>query len=322
MDAIEEIASTLGISMYEVVKNAESHTALGKTAEKLTAFSAIIESVRVEKETPSEIIRALYEKSGYEAMLRSEGFEGEGKMENIEEFISAAVEYETRCADSGESATCHGFLEEISLVADVDKYDETADAVVLMTVHAAKGLEFPVVFLAGMEDGIFPSIQNIGEAEEMSEERRLAYVAITRAKEMLYITHARERMMYGKTTYNQLSRFIKDELPKNLVFEDAPRRKPQGFGAYQQTRPIENRQSYFNELRRPVDMTPKKREKEGAAEYGITKFAPGTRVRHDMFGTGEVISARDMGGDVLSEVRFDNGQTKKLMATFAKLKKE
>ena len=319
--AIEEIASTLGVPMYEVVKGAGEHTALAKSCEKLLAFSKIIESVRAEYTIPSDIIRALFERSGYRDMLTSEGFEGEGKIENVEEFIGAAVEYEQRCADNGETPTCFGFLEEISLVSDVDKYDETADAVVLMTVHAAKGLEFPVVFLAGMEDGIFPSMQNIGEAEEMSEERRLAYVAITRAKEMLYITHARERMMYGKTTYNQLSRFVKDELPKSLLFEDAPRRKPQGFGAYQQTRPIENRQTYFNELRRPVDITPKKREKTGAAEYGITKFAPGTAVSHDMFGRGVVLSARDMGGDVLYEVKFDNGQVKKLMATFAKLKK-
>jgi DNA helicase-2/ATP-dependent DNA helicase PcrA len=173
-----------------------------------------------------------------------------------------------------------------------------------------------------MEDGIFPSIQNIGEAEEMSEERRLAYVAITRAKEMLYITHSRERMMYGKTTYNQLSRFIKDELPKSLMFEDSPRRKPDGgYGAFRQTRPIENNKTYFNEMRRPVEIAPKKREKTGAAEYGITKFSAGTRVSHDMFGQGEILSSRDMGGDVLYEVRFDNGQVKKLMATFAKLKK-
>ena len=321
VDAIEEIAAAVGSSMYEVVKNAAEHIALAKVSDKLIAFAAIIEGVKSEYTIPSEIIRALFERSGYKDMLTAEGFEGEGKIENVEEFIGAAVEYEERCSDIGETPTCHGFLEEISLVADVDKYDETADAVVLMTVHAAKGLEFPVVFLAGMEDGIFPSIQNIGEAEEMSEERRLAYVAITRAKEMLYITHARERMMYGRTTYNQLSRFVKDELPRSLMFEDAPRRKPQGFAAYQQTRPVENKQSYFNELRRPVEIAPKKREKTGAAEYGITKFAPGTRVSHDMFGQGEILSSRDMGGDVLYEVRFDNGQVKKLMATFAKLKK-
>lgn len=320
VDAIEEIASSLGISMYEVVKNANEYTALGKTAEKLLAFSAIIEKVRESCTMPSDMIRMLYETSGYQAMLEAEGFEGEGKIENIEEFIGAAVEYETRCAESGIEASATGFLEEISLVADVDKYDETADAVVLMTVHAAKGLEFPVVFLAGMEDGIFPSIQNIGEEDEMSEERRLAYVAITRAKEMLFITHARCRMMYGKTAYNQLSRFIKDELPRSLIFEDAPKRKPQGYGQYQQTRPIE-RQNYFSEMRRPVEIMPKKREKAGAAEYGISKFDVGARVRHDMFGEGSILSSRDMGGDVLYEVKFDNGQTKKLMATFAKLKK-
>ena len=336
VDAIEEIASANSIPMYEVVKNADQYTALAKSADKLKSFSKIIEKVREERTLPSEMITALFEESGYKDMLVSEGFEGEGKIENVEEFISAAVEYETRCADSGIEATATGFLEEISLVADVDKYDETADAVVLMTVHAAKGLEFPVVFIAGMEDGIFPSQQNIGEEDEMSEERRLAYVAITRAKEMLYITHASERMMYGKTTYNQLSRFVKDEMPKSLIFEDSPRRREKPtFGGYHYG---EGQQSFyrgggsnstaqrtrndeFAEFRRPVEISTPKREKAGAAEYGITKFESGTRVRHDMFGEGTVISSRDMGGDVLYEVKFDNGQVKKLMATFAKLKK-
>lgn len=336
VDAIEEIASVNSIPMYDVVKNAEQYTALAKSVDKLTSFSKIIEKVREEKTIPSEMITALFEESGYKDMLISEGFEGEGKIENVQEFISAAVEYETRCADSGIEATATGFLEEISLVADVDKYDETADAVVLMTVHAAKGLEFPVVFIAGMEDGIFPSQQNIGEEDEMSEERRLAYVAITRAKQMLYITHASERMMYGKTTYNQLSRFVKDEMPKSLIFEDSPRRREKpAFAGYHYG---EGQQSFyrgggnnstaqrtrndeFAEFRRPVEISTPKREKAGAAEYGITKFESGTRVRHDMFGEGTVLSSRDMGGDVLYEVKFDNGQIKKLMATFAKLKK-
>ena len=325
VDAIEEIANAKGVPMYEVVKSATDYTALGKSAEKLIAFSEIIEKVREEKSLPSEMISALFENSGYKAMLTAEGFEGEGKIENIEEFISAAVEYEERCKVAGVEPTPFGFLEEISLVADVDKYDETADAVVLMTVHAAKGLEFPIVFIAGMEDGIFPSLQNIGEEAEMSEERRLAYVAITRAKEMLYITHARNRMMYGKTTYNQLSRFIKDELPKNLVFEDSPRRRQtesfgyQNFGGQNNYR--QERNNYLREFNRPVEITPKKREKTGAAEYGVEKILVGSRVKHDMFGEGTILSSRDMGGDVLYEVRFDNGQVKKLMATFAKLKK-
>ena len=325
VDAIEEIASQNGISMYDVVKCAAEYTALAKSADKLTTFSAMMERIREAKTLPSEMITALFEDSGYKAMLTAEGFEGEGKIENVNEFIGAAVEYEQRCNTAGIEPTAPGFLEEISLVADVDKYDETADAVVLMTVHAAKGLEFPIVFLAGMEDGIFPSLQNIGEESEMSEERRLAYVAITRAKEMLYITHARNRMMYGKTTYNQLSRFIKDELPKNLIFEDSPRRRQaqsfdySGYGNRNSFR--EERSNYLREFNRPVDIAPKKREKPGAAEYGVTKFAVGTRVSHDMFGEGTILSSRDMGGDVLYEVRFDNGQVKKLMATFAKLKK-
>ena len=330
VDAIEEIASARGTSMYEIVKSADTHIALAKSAEKLLAFSAIIESVREKAEKPSDMIRHLFENSGYKAMLTAEGFEGEGKIENVEEFISAAVEYEDRCFAAEIEPTAPGFLEEISLVADVDKYDETADAVVLMTVHAAKGLEFPIVLLAGMEDGIFPSLQNIGEESEMSEERRLAYVAITRAKEQLYITHARNRMMYGKTTYNQLSRFIKDELPKNLTFEDSPRPKQRqiyGYAGYQggqfgyQQSAYREEQNHLREFNRPVEITQKKREKTGAAEYGVEKFTPGTRVRHDMFGSGEILSSRDMGGDVLYEVRFDNGQTKKLMATFAKLKR-
>ena len=324
VDAVEQIAAENGKSMYDVVMNAADYTALSKNADKLMAFSAIIEKVREEKTLPSEMITALYEYSGYQDMLVAEGFEGEGKIEHVQEFIGAAVEYETRCAAGGIEPTATGFLEEISLVADVDKYDENADAVVLMTVHAAKGLEFPVVFLAGMEDGIFPSAQNIGEESEMSEERRLAYVAITRAKERLYITHARNRMMYGKTAYNQLSRFVKEEMPKSLVFEDAPRRRERPvYGGYTQTPTAREseRRDYFAEFRRQVEISTPKREKAGAAEYGIIRFAPGTRVSHDMFGPGEILSTRDMGGDILYEVRFDNGQVKKLMATFAKLKK-
>ncbi len=323
VDAIEEIANGRGYSMYDVIKNAGDFTALAKSADKLTAFAAMMEKIKAERALPSEMITALFMDSGYKAMLINEGFEGEGKIEFVNEFIGAAVEYEARCTELEIEPTAPGFLEEISLVADVDKYDESADAVVLMTIHAAKGLEFPVVFLAGMEDGIFPSQQNIGEEEEMSEERRLAYVAITRAKEKLYVTHARSRMMYGKTAFNRLSRFVSDEMPKNLIHEDNPRRaRPaySGWGGVSGTQRAPER-NYFNELRRPAEITQKKREKPGAAEYGVTRFAPGTRVSHDMFGTGTIQSARDMGGDVLYEVAFDNGQTKKLMATYAKLKK-
>jgi DNA helicase-2/ATP-dependent DNA helicase PcrA len=223
------------------------------------------------------------------------------------------------------------FLERCALVADVDKYDKDADAVVLMTVHSAKGLEFPVVFLAGMEDGIFPSTQNIGEPSEMSEERRLAYVAITRAKDQLYITHAKNRLMYGKSAYNPLSRFVKMEIPPHLLEFDRPRPAPPRaqYGQYGQRPTSQTRQTergYFREFNRPVEIgnaqKPKPQAgKSGAAQYGITKMEAGTRVRHAIFGAGTILSSRDMGGDVLYEVKFDSGELKKLMATFARLEK-
>ena len=304
VDAIEEIASAEGISMYEVVKNCESYTALAKNVEKLKSFSAIIERVREKHTLPSEMITSLFEESGYKQMLTAEGFEGEGKIENVNEFIGAAVEYETRCNSAGIDPTAPGFLEEISLVADVDKYDETADAVVLMTVHAAKGLEFPVVFLAGMEDGIFPSQQNIGEAEEMSEERRLAYVAITRAKEALYIYHCESRMLYGRTDLRTASRFL-TEIPE----EDCEK-------SY---RTVPSRREMSREKTRRETITfAQPRQPAG----GQITFAPGDRVKHPFFGAGEILSAQNMGGDMLYEITFDNGSTKRIMGSFAKLQKE
>ncbi len=323
VDAIEQIAESLGTSMYEIIGRAGEFTALAKSAEKLTAFYALIEDIKQNNTLPSELLKELFEKTGYRDMLVAEGFEGEGKIENVEEFIGAAVEYEARCRDTDSEISVAGFLEEVALVSDVDKYDENTDAVVLMTVHAAKGLEFPIVFIAGMEDGIFPSLQNIGEEDEMSEERRLAYVAITRAKERLFITHAKSRMMYGKTSYNALSRFVKDEVPAGLLFADGVEKR-QHNASTSDLRPRsfarENRPA-FSELNRPVELAGRKREKSGAGDYGIEKLSPGARVSHAMFGEGVILSSKDMGGDVLYEVKFDSGAVKKLMATFAKLKK-
>jgi len=315
VNAVEQIAEGEGVSMYDVMARADSYTALGKVAAKLLDFVKLIESVKSEKTLPSELLSELFYRSGYYEMLVAEGFEGEGKIDNVKEFIGAAVEYEARCAESGEEATTYGFLEEISLITDLDKYDENADAVVLMTVHAAKGLEFPVVFLAGMEDGIFPGQQNIGEAEEISEERRLAYVAITRAKEKLFITHAKCRMMYGKTNFNPLSGFIRREVPGALLESDNPRPayQPRPRQEYQQRLP------YGSEINRNPNI--EKPRPKGAANYGIEKFPPGTRVSHQIFGNGTIISSRDMGGDVLYEVKFDSGQVKRLMSTFAKLRR-
>jgi len=259
-------------------------------------------------------------------MLISEGFEGEGKIDNVNELIAGAKEYESRCESVDEEPTLSGFLEEITLVSDVDKYDENADAVVLMTIHAAKGLEFPVVFLAGMEDGIFPSAQNMLMEEEMSEERRLAYVAITRAKNKLYVTYAKNRTMYGKTNYNMLSQFIRKEVPENLIDMEKPMAEPPRVGfSYGQKQKTDTYSQSWREFNRTPDMfrtsVPKKSAATGAAKFGIESFAVGTAVSHAMFGNGVILSAKDMRADVLYEVEFETAGKKKLMATYAKLTK-
>lgn len=323
VNAVSELAAVTGRSMYDIMAHASEYEILAKNVDKLRSFVSIIEKIKEEKKLPSELIEAVFEDTGYHAMLTAEGFEGEGKIANVEELKSAAAEYEKRAADNGEEATLSGFLEELALVSDVDKYDENADAVVLMTIHAAKGLEFPVVFLAGMENGIFPASQNLGEAAEMSEERRLMYVAVTRAKEKLYITHAKTRTMYGRTGANPLSQFVKEEIPEALILHDAPRKIPPrvagGYASqFYNRRPSGVRET--REINRPVDIfAPAK--KASAESFGVEKFAPGTRVEHSIFGAGTIVSNKDMGGDVLYEVSFDSGATKKLMATFAKLKK-
>ncbi len=327
VEAVEQLGRENGLSMYEVMKNADGYAVLGRAGAKLKQFVSDIEKIKAGKELPSELLTALFEETGYRAMLAAEGFEGEGRIENVEEFVAAATEYEKRCNENGEQITLVGFLEEISLVSDVDKYDENADAVVMMTIHSAKGLEFPIVFLAGMEDGIFPSQTNMSEPEQMSEERRLCYVAITRAKEQLFISYAKNRMMYGRTAYGSLSCFIRDEVPEELTVRPKPRAiPPRGSvgGAYAPRRPAAptfapTGVGYGGIGQKPFGGAPK--PKADAKSFGVQKFAVGTRVYHTAFGNGEIVFAKDMGGDVLYQVRFDNGVEKKLMATFAKLKK-
>ena len=324
VEAVEIIASGLGKSMLDVIKEAHEYTALGKSAEKLRAFADLIEEVRSESNIPSEYIKNIYEKSGYRDMLKAEGFEGEGKMEYVDELISAAIEYESRCATSGDEPTLWGFLEEVALVSDVDKYDDEANAVVLMTVHAAKGLEFPVVFLAGMEDGIFPSEQNRLNSEELEEERRLAYVAVTRAKEKLVVTYAKSRMMYGRTNpAGTLSTFIREELPESLTASERPRSIPPRANTYgdYRSRGAQREKRPFGELDRRPEMLGGARKANGPSSFGVEKLPVGTAVSHSIFGDGVITDSKDMGGDVLYTVKFNTGETKRLMATFAKLKK-
>ncbi len=325
VDAVERIASIEGVSMYDVLLRCEQYPVLSKNVDKLLGFVKIIEDAKSSELIPSELIKELFDKTGYRDMLTAEGFEGEGKIEIVEEFVSAAAEYEKRCADSGNEPILSEFLEELALISDVDKYDDTADACVLMTVHSAKGLEFPNVFIAGMEESIFPSEQSRDEPGGIEEERRLAYVAITRAKERLYVTHAKTRMTYGKTCYNTLSRFIKDEIPQALIKEDRPTAAPPrvAYNSQYYQRPKGYTPPPSKELSRRVDIgfTAPLQKGGKAQSFGVVKMPVGARVHHIMFGDGEIISARDLGGDILYEVDFDEGGRKKLMATFAKLTK-
>ena len=330
VEAAELIAEAMGRSLFDVVSHADEFPALSRVAPAMLSFAQLILSFREQEMLPSELLKAVFERTGYKAMLEEAGEVEKVRIQSVEEYISAAVEYEKR----EETPTLTGFLEEVELVSDVDKYDEDADAVVLMTVHSAKGLEFPIVFLPGMEEGIFPGTQSFTDPDELHEERRLAYVALTRAKEKIYITHAQGRLLYGHTTNNRLSRFVKDEIPEELISEVerhvpsyAPPRSYYGSGG----RP-------FSSGQRPTYSPPQGKGKKPAVSdraytpptsthspqkgYGIERFPVGCEVVHAAFGTGKILSVKDMGGDILYEVAFDDGTTKKLMATFARLERK
>ncbi len=311
METVSAIAEQENTSCFSVMAHAEDYPALAKSAEKLRAFTALIESFDYETLRPSVLLPLVMEKTGYMEMLRAGGEAMKSDIDNLNELISAAVEYESKT----EEPTLLGFLEEAALVSDVDKYDEGAEAVVLMTIHSAKGLEFPIVFLAGAEEGIFPGMASINNPEEMSEERRLAYVAITRAKEKLYVTSASERLLYGTTQYHRLSRFIADEIPDELKEKTTPARPT--FGAAKQPTPyLRPSAPPAGEMGRRAQVSSAPRPRTASAT-----FAVGDRVRHLLFGTGEILSVRPMGGDTLYEIRFESGAVKKLMATYAKLTK-
>jgi DNA helicase-2/ATP-dependent DNA helicase PcrA len=306
---VAAIAEEEGSSMFRIMERADQYPAIARSAEKLKEFTALIRSFATDVLLPSALLPVVMEKTGYLAMLREMGQEGKADIDNLNELVSAAVEYESK----NEEPSLVGFLEDAALVADVDKYDEDADAVVLMTIHSAKGLEFPVVFIAGAEEGTFPGMQSIREPAEMSEERRLAYVAITRAKEKLIVTHAEERLLYGNTQYRRPSRFFDAELPASLKDTGRPVAPPPKQSAF--FRPKTDGLS--REFSRPTaaSVAPVYTKKSSAL------LAAGDRVRHVTFGEGEILSVRPMGGDALYEVRFASGTVKKLMATYAKLQK-
>ena len=290
--------------LYDVVSDPYSYGPLQKNGEKFLRFSALIEGLAqlLDEGMPlGEFYEELLIRSGYVEMLQKKDTEeNKTRLENVRELKSSIISY----VENVENPTLAGFLEEIALYTDIEEYNAGDDAVVMMTMHSSKGLEFPHVFLVGFEDGLFPGMRSIGDHEEMEEERRLCYVAITRAKQTLTITHARQRMLYGRTNAAIGSRFLK-ELPEEDIVKKGtaePRRQSYSDGweryAYQ-PRPVR-------------ELAPK-----SAPSQAVIDFNKGDMVEHTAFGRGMVLSVLKMGGDALLEIAFDQIGTKKLMAKTA-----
>ena len=308
-----EIAGALGESLLEVLGRADEFDSLRRASVKLKAFYDMMQELIDANDDESVSLHELYElileKTGYIEALRGEKEEAETRIENINELASNLLKFQE---ENGEEATLSAFLEEVSLMTDIDNYDETADTVVMMTMHSAKGLEFPVVFLPGFEEGIFPGLQAIYDPNEIQEERRLCYVAITRAKESLYLLNADSRMLFGSTSRNRPSRFSL-EIPLDLINKTREQdwRKPD-LGTKMPVAETELRRKSATAAMHFGQVTP-------PARSGNV-FKPGDMVQHKTFGKGLVISATPMGNDVLLEIAFEQG-TKKLMANFARLAK-
>ena len=332
------------ISFYDALCVAEQVPGLGKAAAKIRPFVLFIQSMKAKAKLLSvaDLLQEVIETTGYVRELEAEGTdEAEARIENIDELISKAVDY----AEGEEAPTLNGFLENVALVADIDSFDENSDYVVLMTLHSAKGLEFPNVYLAGLEDGLFPSYMSItsdNSQAEIEEERRLAYVGITRAKKNLTITSARVRMVRGQTQYGKVSRFVREippELHSGKIYEPKTKEEPIEQSTFQKARkafrtvPSYGGSGYGKEVgegygstfrsskaTKPV-YTKVENQRDFGSVGGALSYQVGDRVRHIKFGDGEVMAIVSGGRDYEVTVDFDKVGTKKMFASFAKLKK-
>ena len=298
MEMVERQSTAASKPLYDIVSDPYNYPSLKTAAQKLMNFCVLIEECAELLDTLSlpDFYEELLIRTGYVAMLeQKDDPENRARLENVRELKSSLIQY----VQSTEQPTLNGFLEEIALYTDIEQYDKDADAIVMMTMHSAKGLEFPHVFLVGAEENLFPGSRAIGDGDEMEEERRLCYVAITRAKERLTITSARQRMLYGHTTVNRPSRFLR-EIPAELLLEKEAERP-----AYQQ--------SYY---RQPTTYTYQK-ETAPPKAVSVPDFKKGDTVRHDVFGNGLILSVLKMGNDAMLEIAFDQVGTKRLMAVTA-----
>lgn len=339
LDNIQDISDKTGKSMYEIIKYAEQYE-LNRVKANSIQFVEVIEELRkqVNQIPISELIKLTLNKTGYVKALENENtIEAESRIQNLEEFLTVAIEFEEQMAEN----TLAEFLESISLTSDIDNMEESEDTVTLMTLHSAKGLEFPVVFLVGMEEGIFPGYKSIEEIKELEEERRLFYVGITRAMQYLYLTCAKRRTIFGSTSYNQMSRFLK-EIPKDLLDgyeeidnEDNNSFKDSNYGWEYGTNYAEKVKTYKFDN---VEKIPEVKEKVGAFQFrtaesflnslnkkasdrqvDITKYKEGQRIYHKKFGEGTINKIEQEGEDYKLDIQFDKVGHKRLMAKFAEL---
>ena len=346
LDKIEELSINSGVPMYEIIKNAEQY-GLNRVFLNSREFVNAIEELRAKKDDIkiSDLIKETLKKSGYTQALENENtIEAENRIENLDEFLTVAIEFEDESADNKLS----DFLEGITLSSDIDNMEETEETVTLMTLHSAKGLEFPVVFLVGMEEGIFPGYKSIGEPKELEEERRLCYVGITRAKEHLFLTCSKQRTIFGSTSCNQVSRFLR-EIPSDLLdgYDDAlgerqennsnifgdskyswtygskdngniktykiDKNEPKVAAASSSTNSngfmFRTAESFLNNLTK----------KSSGANVDLSKYKEGVRIYHKKFGEGVISNVEPEGDDLKVDIQFDKVGHKRLMAKFANL---
>ena len=343
LDQVEKIAGSEGISMFEVIKRADEF-GLNRVFLSSRDFVNVIEELVKEKETLgiSELVKAILDKTGYTKALENENTqEAENRIENLDEFLTVTMEFEEEEADNSLAE----FLEGITLSSDIDGMEETDDSVTLMTLHSAKGLEFPVVFLVGMEEGIFPGYKSIGEPKELEEERRLCYVGITRAKQNLFLTCAKQRTIFGSTSCNSISRFVK-EIPKDLLdgFEEIESKKEERnsfkdtnynwtYGSYDNAYGGKVKTYKFDEKTEPAVAA--KGASQGFAfrtaesflnslnkqkdDVDLSQYQKGQRVYHKKFGEGTISNLEEEGNDIKVDIDFDKAGHKRLMAKFAGL---
>ena len=318
INRVQEYANTEDMSFYDALRVAGTIPGVGKSVAKLDGFVQMIQTMRSKQPYYSvkELIEDVLEQTEYRKELMAEGTEEAlDRLANIDELLNKAASY----AEHADNPSLGGFLEEVALVADIDNLEEDADHVVMMTLHSAKGLEFPVVFMVGMEDGMFPSYMSISSEDpaDLEEERRLCYVGITRAKETLILTSARQRMVRGEIHYNRVSRFIED-IPKEVLAENEtanvqPKEKKE--------RPETKAHAAYRQMRETFKTKAFAQPQVEAKKEGGLSYNVGDRVRHIKFGVGSVTDIREGGRDYEVTVNFDRVGVKKMFASFAKLTK-